>query len=455
MAKRGNKNGVKSKPPLYTVAELFCGCGGFSHGFKKTGRFLPVFGNDVKRFALETFRHNHGAEENTPTTLQQDIRTVSDDDLIRAIESKGVSSLDCLIGGPPCQGFSQMRRTEARSGSKIVRFGGYNKLDQDPRNDLVLRFLEVAAALEPKVVVIENVPQFLRHYHDGQAGGIAQQVEEVLEDLGYEVECDVLNAADYGVPQLRQRAVIIASRVGHISLPKPTHFNPSELGLRGRRPWVTVGEAIGDLPAKAPLDEVLGGQRDGYAGPAPSDFAKSMRTSPAFPYNHVTRQYEDRILALIAQMRPGETWDDASARMQSTYERLIAKAKKRGEGEAATRTRLIEDGRIISTFYKDYYWSAYTRLAVHEPALTITANANFLGSGRFTHPSEQRGITMREAARLQSFDDAFTFLTSNTVGKLTSNVGVGMDMIGEAVPPLLAQRIADVIAQHLDMAARD
>jgi site-specific DNA-cytosine methylase len=161
--------------PKYSVAELFCGCGGFSHGFWRTGRFQTVLGNDVRRFALQTFKLNHSHDGHEPAVIERDIRTVPDGEIIGLLRSKGVESLDCLLGGPPCQGFSQMRRTEGRRGSKIVRFGGYNKLDQDPRNDLVLRFLEATAALNPKVVVIENVPQFLSHHHDGKRGGLAQQ----------------------------------------------------------------------------------------------------------------------------------------------------------------------------------------------------------------------------------------------------------------------------------------
>jgi DNA (cytosine-5)-methyltransferase 1 len=169
---------MSSKKPktTYKVAELFCGCGGFSHGFWRTGRFQTVFGNDVKKFALKTFETNHAHGGAAPSTILGDIRTVADDKIKELISDMGADSLDCLIGGPPCQGFSQMRRTEDRKDSEIVKYGGYNKLDQDPRNDLVLRFLEIAAALNPKVVVIENVPQFLSHYHDGKKGGIAQQV---------------------------------------------------------------------------------------------------------------------------------------------------------------------------------------------------------------------------------------------------------------------------------------
>ena len=121
----------------YTVAELFCGCGGFSHGFTSTNRFRAVFGNDVKRFALRSFEVNHAHNGETPTVLQKDIRTVTDAELAKLLGARGVTDLDCLIGGPPCQGFSQMRRSEERRGSKVVGFGGYNKLDQDSRNDLV------------------------------------------------------------------------------------------------------------------------------------------------------------------------------------------------------------------------------------------------------------------------------------------------------------------------------
>jgi DNA (cytosine-5)-methyltransferase 1 len=105
------------------------------------------------------------------------------------------------------------------------------------------------------------------------------------------------------------------------------------------------------------------------------------------------------------------------------------------------KSQLIKEGRINQVFYQSYYWSAYTRLAWDRPALTITANCNFLGSGRFTHPEEDRGITMREAARLQSFEDDFCFITSATRDE-TGAIGIGLDMIGEAVPPLVGQAFA-------------
>src|SRR5699024_6461071 len=133
------------------------------------------------------------------------------------------------------------------------------------------------------------------------------------------------------------------------------------------------------------------------------------------PFNHITRSYRDSVLDIIKEMRPGQTWDAESARMRDKYARSITKmAKSKGISPEAAQLALEQKGSINRVFYKDYYWSAYTRLAWDTPALTITANANFLGSGRFTHPTEMRGITMREAARLQSFDDDFCFITSST-----------------------------------------
>lgn len=271
----------------------------------------------------------------------------------------------------------------------------------------------------------------------------------MLQELDYNVTCAVLNAADFGVPQLRFRAVILASRLAPIALPVPTHCDPDELTAKKGMAWVTVKQALEDLPPEPSLHETLGGgSLDNYILPPKSVFAKQVRTSDVFPFNHVTRRYQARVIEIIQQMREGETWDEASARVRKRYKALLAKAVENGESETQARRRLTAEGIIQPTFYKRYYWSAYTRLAWNRPALTITANANFLGSGRFTHPELPRGITMREAARLQSFDDAFKFITSDKEKRTTENIGVGMDMIGEAVPPLLAKAIAVHLDEH-------
>ena len=443
----------------YTLAEFFCGCGGTSRGFSRSGRFNIAFGNDVKNEALRTFEFNHAHDDVPPSTIRKDIRLLEVDSIRSALKDRGVAKgdLDVMIGGPPCQGFSQLRRNEHREEGKIVKFTGYSQLAHDPRNDLVLRYLEVAEALRPKVLVIENVPQMLNHGFEGRLGKLSELVVQMLEkDLGYKVEVAVVNCADFGVPQLRERAIFIASSVGPASLPPKTHGNPQDKKLMesGLKPWVTVAEAIGDLPPPPLGEDGLGGGPLTLYGCDPSEYAVSMRTSAAFPHNHLTRSYKAQVLNIIKEMRPGQTWDAESARMRAEYERAIAKkANAENISRELARIQLEASGAINPVFYRDYYWSAYTRLAWNAPALTITANANFLGSGRFSHPTELRGITMREAARLQSFDDDFRFVTSMTDDNDTARIGLGMDMVGEAVPPSLSQAIAMHLATQLDARA--
>lgn len=447
------------EPKKYTLAEFFCGAGGTSRGFTRSGRFNVALGNDVKFEALKTFEFNHRHDDLPPATIRQDIRLLELDTIHANLKDRGIAQgdLDCMIGGPPCQGFSQLRRTEQRKKGKIVKFSGYSQLAHDPRNDLVLRYLEIAEALRPKFLVIENVPQMLNHGFEGRLGKLSELVIQMLErDLGYKVEVAVVNCADYGVPQLRERAVFIASSIGAASFPAFTHADPSKSQLlaQGRRPWVTVAEAIADLCAPSVGTDALGNGSLGLYGANPSDYAKLMRTSGGFPFNHITRSYKQSVLDIIKEMRPGLTWDAESERMRGKYAQVISEmAKAKGVSPEIAQRALIQAGSINPAFYKDYYWSAYTRLAWDAPALTITANANFLGSGRFSHPTEMRGITMREAARLQSFDDDFRFITSVKDETDTTRVGIGMDMIGEAVPPLLAQAIATHLAEQLD--ARD
>jgi DNA (cytosine-5)-methyltransferase 1 len=245
------------------------------------------------------------------------------------------------------------------------------------------------------------------------------------------------------VPQVRQRALIIASRVGKIKFPSSTHAESDTSPLAAKLPWVTVAEALSDLP-EPPLGTIdkLGNGPLGLYKDSGSKYSKKLRSRHNFPYNHVTRNYGESVLSIIKNMRIGETWDEASERMRIKFEKKLLTEKTEFETVEQCRKRLIDSGDICEAFYKKYYWSAYTRLDPNSPALTITANANFLGSGRFTHPERDRGITMREAARLQSFHDDFTFITSANGCDLTTNIGIGLDMIGEAVPPLLAEAIA-------------
>lgn len=440
----------------YSVAEFFSGCGGFSRGFLNSGRFNVALGNDIKPEALQTFKFNNCLDGIQPQTILQDIRNVPLNLIVNKLRDGGVQpgELDCLIGGPPCQGFSQLRRSEERENGKIVKFRGYSKIAHDPRNDLVLRYLEIAEHLRPKFIVIENVPQMLNHGRDGRLGHLSEIIVAMLEkDLGYSVEVAVLTAANYGVPQLRDRAIFIASAIGAAPLPPPTHAAPEKCGGTGTQllPWITVGDAIKNLPPPSETNDNLAGKNIKVYLKKGSAYEQLMKTSATFPFNHVTRPYKNSVLNIIKEMRPGQTWVTESQRIRQQYSTMINTIMvERNLTAESAREFLEKTGTINPVFFKDYYWSAYTRLAWDEPALTITANANFLGSGRFTHPESMRGITMREAARLQSFDDNFRFITSADDNENTTRISIGMDMIGEAVPPLMAQAIAMAIAAKLD-----
>lgn len=232
-----------------------------------------------KPYALKAFHENHdlpSAENAILGDLRElDLKIFSD-----LLDVSGIAKLGCLIGEPPCQGFSQLRRSESKLGSGLLKFSGYNKLDEDPRNELVLRFLEVVNHLKPRTLVIENVPQFLNHYHNGKKGGLADRVEFLLEEMGYHVTCYTVTCSDFGVPQLRRRAILIGSMYGRIEL------ESSKIKKRTSPP--TVRDAIEDLP------RLLGGKGNSkkIRGSKLSDYQKLMKNSGGkSPNGHTDRAY--------------------------------------------------------------------------------------------------------------------------------------------------------------------
>ncbi len=446
-----------------------------------------MFGVDVNRAALDTFLRNHGREGRRPAGYLGDVRALAPEavwDALRPFGVTGPEELECLVGGPPCEGFSRNKvythradtRTDdaagvtavapveyrerkywrsAWSGSpidladvagpmtgdaaaeraeKVVR--AYNPFLNDPRNYLFRAFLDLAALLRPAVVLIENVRQMLSHAD----GAIASEIVERLDRIGYRAEARVLNAADYGVPQLRHRAFFLALRKdvyatsGALPWPVPTHaardlsreeqYAIDGLGSAGTHAvgatltpawpgdlgaYVSTAEAIADLPAAR-------AERDGnprrpaaeYPDVPLSAFRRFVRSAVSTPANHVYRTPSAQVIDRLRAMRPGMKAHDLPPEM---------------------RTR-------------KYYYNAYGRLEWDRPANTITKSFLYPGSGKFGHPEEDRVISYREAARLQSFDDDFTF-------HATSQEGVA-HMIGAAVPPLLGYALGTGIAAALD-----
>lgn len=409
--------------PRYVVADLFSGCGGLSLGFSRTRRFDVALGCDIKPEALDTFIRNHEGEEGPPVGILEDIRLLKEGTVEKALQRYGAhrrGALDCLIGGPPCEGFSQNRSLGAGGKASTGASTRVGKFIDDPRNKLFRWFVELAAHLQPAVVLIENVPDLVRH-RDGET---REEIIASLAQAGYSVTVRVLNAADFGVPQMRRRAFFLCQRTEDLKrtgqrlrLPDVTHvpypllsdeldrdpeWLPGDSGY-----WTTVREAIGDLPVAASDDDFDHAARGYPMGPNSSLRRFLRSTDGAAPYNHIARKLGKSGLAKVRAI----------------------------EEQERTNTRPPSRER-------DHYHYSYTRLRWGEPARTVTKFAYHVGSGMFAHPEEERAVTMREAARLQTFPDDFRFYSDN-IRELSA-------MVGSAVPPLLAYAIGKQVVRYLD-----
>jgi DNA (cytosine-5)-methyltransferase 1 len=378
---------------VYTVIDLFAGAGGLTTGFHLAG-FQTICAIDENAKALATFKYNY---PQTKFVLANDIRTVNAKELRLALQLDR-EELTAIIGGPPCQGFS--RNIPA----------GYRYL-QEPRNQLYKTFLEFVKEFKPLYVVMENVPEILKAY----GGAVREEITIQLERMGYGVTSSSLNAASYGVPQTRARAFFLGCLNSVApALPEPTHhgdirsLKPKQKSIQlnllqpTASPIVTVRDAIGDLPGLEAGQEYTA---QGYICEPQTNYQRLLRSDSNKLVNHIARE-----LSPIQMSR--------------------ARALKEGQDARDLPLELAP---------KKHYSGAYGRLYWDKPARTITRWVFHPGSGRFFHPTQDRTITIREAARLHSYPDKFHFLGSYTEMA---------DQIGESVPPLLAKVIADCILQR-------
>lgn len=344
-----------------THVDLFSGPGGFATGFKWAG-FETVFGLDIHEPSLRTFQHNH---HGVPTILG-DIREVSSQQVKKLV---GRSRPTVLSAGVPCEGFSMSNRNRTKF--------------TDERNFLFVEFLRMADALKPQVVLIENVANLARH--DG--GFFAQEIEAGIAELGYKTTSTILNAADFGVPQRRNRIMFIGVRGGfNFKWPEPTHGS-----AQGRKEYVSVGQALlEDLP---PLES--GERSNVYSGPARSEFTKFVRGRRRILLNHQAPSHPQSTVDRIAGTRPGEPM----------YESF--------------RQRIRLDANAISP---------------------TVVSGGIRPQFAYGHPTQARGLTIRERARLMSFPDSYEFLGGLTQGRVQT---------GDAVPPLLARAVAIAIREAL------
>lgn len=358
----------------YKLIDLFSGCGGMTLGFIETGFFDSVFANDFNSFALESYRANFD-----PTGKH----SVSGD-IVHLLENTPdiIPKADVVIGGPPCQGFSLLNKNRAN----------------DPRRELWYQFMTAVELSGAKVIVMENVQQLLSSYEH-------HQIEEEMHRQGFNfIQSAVLTAADYGVPEVRKRAIIMASKEHPISIPRPSHVAPEKLAIANReidffhtynlKEWKTVEEFIGDLPK--PVGTEI---RD---EPPPHDL-------------HFGRNPTPISLERYRAVPPGGNRFDLQKNRPDITPNCWIKKKSGG-------TDLF--GRL--------WWD--------KPSVTIRTEFFKPEKGRYLHPDQDRPITHREAARIQSFPDSFIFRGSKTeIAK----------QIGNAVPPLLAKAIAKEVIQSL------
>lgn len=375
--------------------DLFAGAGGLAVGYRNAG-WAVIGGNDIDTDAGATFRLNFPEA----VFFEGPIAALSADTVLRecGIEE---GQLDCLIGGPPCQSFS---------------YNNHQRTEKDARAHLFEDYLRIVRGLRPKTLVMENVPGILTIGD----GSVVETIKAELESpaLGYECVVKVLSADEFGTPQVRRRVFIIASRIGapDTLVPKPTHQSAGPRRAKapkpqkGLKPPVNVWDAIGDLP---PISNGGGENIVIRIGSAFSGFQKSVRRGTRKVHNHVCHGLTKVNLDRVVHVPEGGNWRDIPrgllpAGMQRA--KLTDHTKRYG--------RLARDGLASTLLTKcDPHWGAYI------------------------HPTQDRTISVREAARLQGFPDTFQFAGSG--------LGKHYEQVGNAVPVPVAFAIGFAAAKHL------
>ena len=351
--------GKKSRSKKPTVVELFCGCGGTSTGFELAG-YRTVAGCDALRPAIESFRYNHPRA----TAILGDIKRVEPTAIQDVL---GKSSLDVLIGGIPCQGFSLNNR---------------KRIESDERNLMYLEFLRFVKVLRPRAIVVENVSGMR------SVGDFVGDIEKSLSAAGgMVVKSKILHAPDYGVPQKRKRLVFVGvcGKEFDFASIRPTH------GPSTTKPYVNIQDAIGDLPSL----------RSGES-------KATYRTAPLCEYQRLMRK-------------------------KSTAELLNHQAPRHPES-TIVRIRRTEPGKPMYPKYKQ-------RIRLAWDALSPTQVSGGIRSQfQFGHPQDNRGLSIRERCRIQSFPDHFEIKGGLVQGRVQT---------GNAVPPLLAKAIAQALKDYL------
>ncbi len=363
------------------LIDLFSGAGGFSLGFKMAG-FETVLAIEKDLWAYETYKKNNP----NVRILNYDITE------LKNLDTLSLKDVDCIIGGPPCQGFSLSGNRDAK----------------DPRNSLFMEFVRFVKHFEPKVFVMENVPGLL-----SMKTMTNQKVIEIIvkefKKLNYTVVYKVLNSAEYGVPQLRNRVFIMGTR-------NDCELNPEKLfptPILEKNRFLTIQDAISDLPYVSIYDTY---EEQDYNKDYQNEYQKWSRVNSSKVYNHVPMRHTKRLISRFEIIQEGQSLKD-----------VPIEHMQRARGDSNRISGKVFSQNNMRPFYTS-------------PSPTIAASFQ----SNYIHPKYNRNFTAREAARIQSFPDNYIFMGKRTTMSWEKHLSQ-YQQIGNAVPPLLAMELAKSI----------
>ncbi|MCX6809273.1 MAG: DNA cytosine methyltransferase [Candidatus Berkelbacteria bacterium] len=355
------------------IIDLFCGAGGLSYGFGKNNFFNILAANEILSDAANAYFLNHP----TARVYVGDIKDLEIPFMLKDLQTDK-KNIDIVIGGPPCQAYSTVGK----------------RLMDDPRATLFHEYFRIIKNLEPKFFIFENVKGLLSM----QNGKLINTIIDLFKSLNYRVDFKVLNVADYGVPQIRERVIITGSKFNkRFQYPKPTHSSDNSTK------YLTVENALSDL-----------------AFIKSNESSNRYAKSPQNEYQKMMREERDELLT-----------EHSSPKNNKKLVKIM---------------ELLPDGGTPSDIPEQYrptsgFKNTYCRLWWQRPCTTITRNLGTPSSSRCIHPVAPRPLTTREGARIQSFPDSYQFYGSKSSKNL---------QIGEAVPPLLSISLADAVKKHFE-----
>jgi DNA (cytosine-5)-methyltransferase 1 len=347
------------------AVDIFSGAGGLTLGLKRAG-FRVAAAVELEQHAFTTYKANHPDVQ----AFKQDVRTIEGNYLKKVAGG----SIDLLAGCPPCQGFSSLTNASTKT---------------DPRNNLVLEMARLVRETKPRALMMENVPGLA-----DRGKRLFNKLLRTLDELGYTYAWDVLQVADYGVPQNRRRLVLLAARNGvTLTMPAPTHSRTGENGLPK---WKTLKQTIGDMGTPTVLEDT---RTDG-GGPQSVNW-------------HVIRRLSPQNIARLRNTKAGESRSNLPNHLRPDCHKDIEKG----------------------------YSNVYGRMSWSQLPVTMTGGCTTLSKGRFGHPTQLRTISVREAARIQTFPDDYIFDCEY--------MDYVCNMVGNALPVDFAELLSKSVAEQL------